>query len=168
MRWIFKHIGKLLYFEPIIIWIRYLKTIKFQTYITNVLIPILVSMTYMLCYRKKFKIIEIDLFTISSILIGFCSSILIMLYSIEGNAINKLKSTMLGNKYKISLYEALIYKFSFINLNLIVLLLIEILGYFFVFRSNLIYFTIVLFLLLNILMTFIESLTNVVFGLKRS
>ena len=123
-----KFLKKIISFEPLIIWFRYFLTIKWNNVLFNFGVPI-ISSILLGVFRRDFIIeqVEFDIFSISSILVGFCSSILIMLFTLDGESVSKLKETKLQGK-NISLHQALIYKFSFIVINLLFLILIGIIA----------------------------------------
>lgn len=157
-----KFIKKIFSFEPLIIWFRYFLTVNIKTIIANFFVPLSVCIILGCCCKKTIEYSELDIFTMSSILLGFCSSILIMLFTAGGKNIEKLKMSSL-NRSKITLYQALIYKFAFLTINLVVLLFIAVLARFIDFESNLYYKLYVIFILLNTILTLIEALTNVIF-----
>lgn len=146
-------------FEPLIVWIRYYKTINLQSFISNFIMPIIICIIILL----KKPIIDVNefftvLITISAIFIGFCASILIMLITTNNEKVNKLKTENIKNT-KVNLHEAMIYKFSFIVYNLIVLIFMILFSLFFNY-VNLLIMVICIFILLNSIMTLIEALTN--------
>lgn len=158
-----KIIKKLISFEPLIIWLRYFQTVNVKSVIANFLIPLAVCTALGFYCKKTIVDAEFDIFTISSILLGFCSSILIMLFTVESNNVDKLKESKLNNR-KINLYQALIYKFAFITINLVVLIFIGVLARFINFENCLFYKLYVIFILQNTIFTLIEALTNVIFS----
>lgn len=163
-----KIIKKLISFEPLIIWLRYFLTVNVKSVIANFIIPLGVCAVLGIWCNKTIVDAEFDIFTISSILLGFCSSILIMLFTVESNNVEKLKEHKL-NKSKsssreINLYQALIYKFAFITINLVVLIFIGVLARFINFENCLFYKLYVIFILQNTIFTLIEALTNVIFS----
>lgn len=158
-----KFIKKLISFEPLIIWLRYFLTVNIKSFITNFLIPIVICIILGFCCKEPIVDAEFDIFTISSILLGFCSSILIMLFTVESTNVKKLKELNLNNR-KINLYQALIYKFAFITINLVVLIFVGVLARFINFEDCLFYKLYVIFILQNTIFTLIEALTNVIFS----
>ena len=159
-----KILKKIFSFEPIIIWIRYFLTVTSKSIISNFVIPLIICILLGIFRHEVIIENNFDIFTIGSILIGFCSSILIMLFSIDGENITKLKQTQLLNK-KISLYQALVYKFAFITINLVVLIFIGILGRFAGFDNFLFFKLYIIFIFLNSTFILLEALTNVIFCL---
>lgn len=157
---------KIINFEPLIIWCRYFLTVKIHNVIMNFIIPLIISALYYFWCENLIKDIPFDVFTISSILVGFCSSILIMLFTYEGTNFNKIKEIKLANN-NVSLHKALVYKFSFITINLISLMFVEIISIFFNFNDCIIYKAYILFVLINTIFTLIEALTNVAFCLVK-
>lgn len=165
MKKILSLIKKIISFEPLIIWGRYFLTVKLYNIFTNFILPCVLCVILRVLYIDELKSINFDVFSISSILVGFCSSILIMLFTINGTNIDKLKETTLSNNDKISLHQALIYKFSFIVINLLVLILASIIATF-TGHIRCIYFKLyVIFILVNTIFTLLEALTNVTFCL---
>lgn len=158
-----KFIKKIISFESLIIWFRYFLTFNIKSLIANFIIPLIVCITLGICCEDTIVNADFDIFTISSILVGFCSSILIMLITIEGKNIEKLKITPL-KKSKITLYQALIYKFSFITINLIVLIFVGILARYINFENNLYFKLYTIFILQNTIFILLEALTNVIFS----
>lgn len=159
-----KFIKKIISFEPLIIWFRYFLTIRWNTVLFNFGIPTITSILLGIFKRDYIEQIQFDVFSIGSILVGFCSSILIMLFTLDGVNTSKLKTTELQGK-KISLHQALIYKFSFIVINLLILMLVGILAVFLGFEKNLFYNLYIVAILINTLFTLLEALTNVIFCL---
>ena len=159
-----KFIKKIISFEPLIIWFRYFLTIRWNTVLFNFGIPTITSILLGIFKRDYIEQIQFDVFSIGSILVGFCSSILIMLFTLDGANTSKLKTTELQGK-KISLHQALIYKFSFIVINLLILMLVGILAVFLGFEKNLFYNLYIVAILMNTLFTLLEALTNVIFCL---
>lgn len=102
-----KFIKKIISFEPLIIWFRYFLTVNIKTIIANFFVPLSVCIILGCCCKKTIEYSELDIFTMSSILLGFCSSILIMLFMVGGKNIEKVKKSSL-NRSKITLYQALI------------------------------------------------------------
>lgn len=166
MKIVKKVIHALISFEPLIVWLRYFKTVKSYNWITNIGLPLV---TCILLWRFKLQELvnaDFDIFSISAILVGFCASILIMLFTIEGNNIEKLKQTAInGSTNAVSLHAALVYKFAFIVINLLVMIFVGILAFYIGFASCPIYILYTIFVLLNTIFTLIEALTNVVFCL---
>lgn len=156
---------KIVSFEPLIIWLRYFLTIKPHNILTNFILPISFGFALFIFDKSALELVEFDVFSISSILVGFCSSILIMLFTIDGPNINNLKETPLLNNNKISLHQALIYKFAFITINLLFLILVSIVAVFFDFSKNVYYLAYLIIILLNAILTLIETVTNVIFSL---
>ena len=166
MKIIKKVIHVLISFEPLIVWLRYFKTVKSYNLVTNTGVPLVTCILLWIFRPEEIVSVGFDTFSISAILVGFCSSILIMLFTIEGKNIEKLKQTALNdNKKSLSLYEALIYKFAFIVINLLVMIFVGILAFYIGFESCHIYILYTLFILLNTIFTLIEALTNVIFCL---
>ena len=162
---IVKFLKKFISFEPLIIWLRYFLTVKLHNIIANFVLPIGFGAILLVFYKESLEQIDFDVFGISSILVGFCSSILIMLFTIDGPNINKLKEAPLSNNNKVSIHQALIYKFSFIVINLLVLILVGIIAVFLDFKNNAYYKIYLIIVLLNTIFTLIEALTNVTFCL---
>ena len=162
---ILKLLKKFISFEPLIIWLRYFLTVKLHNIITNFVLPIGFDVVLISVYKESLELIQFDVFSISSILVGFCSSILIMLFTIDGPNVNRLKETPLSNNDKVSIHQALIYKFSFIVINLLVLILVGIIAVFLDFTNNAYYKIYLVIILLNTIFTLIEALTNVTFCL---
>lgn len=156
---------KLISFEPLIIWFRYFLTVRAHSIFTNFVLPFGFGAVLFFFYKEPLELIKFDMFSISSILVGFCSSILIMLFTIDGPNVNKLKETTLSNNDKISIHQALIYKFSFIVINLLVLMLVGIVAVFLDFTNSVYYKIYLVVVLLNTIFTLIEALTNVTFCL---
>lgn len=166
MKIIKKVIHALISFEPLIVWLRYFKTVKSYNLVTNTGVPLVTCILLWIFRSEEIVSVEFDTFSISAILVGFCSSILIMLFTIEGKNIEKLKQTALNdNKKSLSLHEALIYKFAFIVINLLVMIFVGILAFYIGFKSCHVYILYTLFILLNTIFTLIEALTNVIFCL---
>ena len=150
--------------EPLIIWLRYFYTLKIKNAIINFGLPLLVCLLLGFLAKDYVQNSNVDILTISAILIGFCSSILIMLLTLNGGIAEKLNTAKLDDSI-ISLRKALIYKFVFILYNLICLvimnLIINVLGV-----SNMYYYTLISFgVLLNALLIIIEAFSNTVFCL---
>ena len=158
-----KFLKKLISFEPLIVWFRYFLTMNIKSFIANFFVPLVVCIILGLCCKSTIEYAEFDVFTISSILLGFCSSILIMLFTVESKNVDKLKESVLNNR-KINLYQALVYKFAFITINLVVLIFIGVLARFINFEECLFYKLYVIFILQNTIFTLIEALTNVIFS----
>ena len=158
-----KFIKKIISFEPLIIWFRYFLTVNIKSLIANFLIPLAVCIILGHCCKAPIENADFDIFTISSILLGFCSSILIMLFTVESKNVDKLKRSNLNNR-KINLYQALIYKFAFITINLVILIFVGVLARFINFEDCLYYKLYVIFILQNTIFTLIEALTNVIFS----
>ena len=162
-------IHTLISFEPLMVWLRYFKTVKSYTLVTNFGMPLLICILLGIFRIEEFAGVNFDVFSIGAILVGFCSSILIMLFTIEGKNIEKLKMTHLNDDTKkLSLYEALIYKFAFIVINLLAMILVGILVFYIGFEKCYIYILYTIFVLLNTIFTLIEALTNVIFCLIKS
>ena len=159
-------IHALISFEPLIVWLRYFKTVKSYNLVTNTGFPLVTCILLWIFRLEEIVCVRFDIFSISAILVGFCSSILIMLFTIEGKNIDKLKQTALNYGEKsLSLHEALIYKFAFIVINLLVMIFVGILAFYIGFESCHIYILYTIFILLNTIFTLIEALTNVIFCL---
>ena len=155
---------KIISFEPLIIWLRYFLTLKIQNILINFLTPIGLCITLFFTSKETIIKADFDVFSISSILVGFCSSILIMLFTIDGINIKKLKETKLSN-VSISIHQALIYKFSFIVINLLVLIIVALIALFVGFDNNIFYKLYALLILTNTILTLLEALTNTTFCL---
>lgn len=160
---IISFIKKIISFEPLIIWVRYFLTVNIKSLIANFIIPLIVCIILGIYSKDTIINAEFDVFTISSILVGFCSSILIMLFTIEGKNIERLKATTL-KKSKVTLYQALIYKFSFITINLVILIFVGILARYINFEDSLYFKLYTIFILQSTIFILIEALTNVVFS----
>lgn len=166
MRIIKKVIHALISFEPLIVWLRYFKTVKSYNLVTNAGLPLVTCILLWIFRLEEIVRVRFDIFSISAILVGFCSSILIMLFTIEGKNIEKLKQTALSDGEKnLSLHAALIYKFAFIVINLLVMIFVGVLAFYIGFESCHIYILYTIFILLNTIFTLIEALTNVIFCL---
>lgn len=169
-----KFLKKLLYLEPLIIVLRYLKTLTLKSVIFTIITPIIVCVILGVQSLRGYVLLKIDLISICSILIGFSSSILIMLFTMGGKTTSSLRNAKLHrnkkdkNKEDMSLFEALVYKFAFITIILIILIIIEIVGRSFSFDTCIIYVLITLFLLLNALLILMESITNTIFCLIKN
>lgn len=162
-----KFLKKILYLEPLIIVLRYLKTLTLKSIIFTIITPIIVCVILGVQSLRGYVLLKIDLISICSILIGFSSSILIMIFTMGGKITSSLRTIKLSKK-DMSLYEALVYKFAFITISLIVLIIIEIISRSFSFDMSTIYMLITIFLLLNALLTLMESVTNTIFCLIKS
>lgn len=158
-----KWIKKVVSFEPVIIWFRYFLTVNIKSIIANFIIPLIVCIVLGFCCKESIESAQFDIFTISSILLGFSSSVLIMLFTAESKNVEKLKENNLKNR-KVNLYQALIYKFAFIMINLVALIFIGVLARFMNFEECLFYKLYVIFILQNTIFTLIEALTNVIFS----
>lgn len=164
-----KFLKKLLYLEPLIIVLRYLKTLTLKSAIFTIITPIIVCVILGVQSLHGYVLLKIDLISICSILIGFSSSILIMLFTMGGKTTSSLRNAKLHrNKEDMSLFEALVYKFAFITIILIILIIMEIVGRSFSFDTCIIYVLITLFLLLNALLILMESITNTIFCLIKN
>lgn len=160
-------IKKIISCEPLIVWLRYFKTVTLRTLIVNILIPFTTCVLLFFFSKESLSKTDFEVFGISSILVGFCASILIMLFTIEGKNISALKELKLKDS-KLSLHQALIYKFSFITINLLILILVSLLATFLCFEASIWYKLYLIFILMNTVFTLIEALTNVIFVLAKS
>lgn len=155
----------LISYEPLIIWIRYFLALKLKYAIVNFIIPILFCI---LLGVFKYEIVEnlsIDIFTIASIFIGFAISVLIMFLTTSNNIMDKLKNSKLA-KSNITLHQAIIYKFSYIIYNLTFLILFALILNIFSIKNG-ICNLIIIFILINSLLTIIEATSNAIFTLIR-
>ena len=147
-------------YEPMIVWIRYFQTTSTKYLLINFGLPFMVCALLRVLASESVIIANLDVLTISSILIGFCSSIIIMLFTLSGEMVDKQNSNYI-KKPDISLLKALIYKFSFMIYNLVALvvmtLIINALN-----CTNLYVKLVSIGILLNTLLILIESLSNAV------
>ena len=157
-----KFLKKILYLEPLIIVLRYLKTLTLKSVIFTIITPIIVCVILGVQSLRGYVLLKIDLISICSILIGFSSST----SSLRNAKLHRNKKDK--NKEDMSLFEALVYKFAFITIILIILIIIEIVGRSFSFDTCIIYVLITLFLLLNALLILMESITNTIFFLIKN
>ena len=97
-------------YEPMIVWIRYFQTTSTKYLLINFGLPFMVCALLRVLASESVIIANLDVLTISSILIGFCSSIIIMLFTLSGEMVDKQNSNYI-KKPDISLLKALIYKF---------------------------------------------------------
>lgn len=163
----FNKIKKIFSCESFIVWIRYFRTVTIKSIFINIILPLITCILLYFFAQETISKACFEVFSISSILMGFCASILIMLFTIEGENIKELKKLELKNS-KLSLHQALVYKFSFITINLLVLILVSLLATFLDFNGNIIYKLYVILILMNTVLTLIEALTNVIFVLGKS
>ena len=155
----------LISYEPLIIWFRYFLTLKLKYVIVNFVVPFVFCIIVGCLKFESLSTLTIDVFTISSIFIGFAISILVMILTTSNNITDKLKTIKL-EKTNITLHQAMVYKFSFIIYNLIFLILFNLILTIFSIQ-NAICNLIVVFILMNSLLTIIEATSNVIFTLTR-
>lgn len=160
-----KFLKQLISYEPLIIWVRYFLTLKPKYFIVNFIMPISFCVWLGIFKYGMVENLNIDIFTIASIFIGFAISILIMFLTTSNNIMDKLKNTKLS-KSNITLHQAIIYKFSYIIYNLVFLILFKLILNIFAI-SNGICNLIIIFTLMNSLFTIIEATSNAIFTLIR-
>ena len=94
-----KFIKKILYLEPLIIVIRFLGTLTLKSIIFTFIVPLLICIGLLIRVVCGLSLnISFDIISVCAILIGFCASILIMLFTIGGKVSSTLKATQLSNK----------------------------------------------------------------------
>lgn len=158
-----KLLKKIMSYEPLIVWIRYFKTVKLKYVLINFGIPILTCIMLGFFAADSLLKSNIDVLTISSILVGFCSSIIIMLFTLPDNKTEQLNSINITGT-KISLLKALIYKFAYMIYNLIAVIIINIITSALV-VNNIYCILLSIGILLNVLLTLIEAASNAIFCL---
>ncbi len=158
-----KNLKRIVSYEPLIVWIRYFQTITFKNVLINFGIPILACIMLGLFAADKLIKSNIDTLTISSILVGFCSSIIIMLFTLPENKTEKLNSINITGT-KLSLLKSLIYKFAYIIYNLIAVIIMNIITSALV-VNNIYCILFSIGILLNVLLTLIEAASNAIFCL---
>lgn len=162
---------KFVYIEFLIHWLKYFKTLKFNTIITNFVFPFLVSL--IIFYTQKDRVISSDVYstfylgllTVSTLIIGFSYSMIVSLITSNGSSAERVRNTTLINS-NITLYEAMLYKFYFIIINLIILISC-ILVLLVINSTTFIYLNITLFIIISSLLILVESLTNIVSIFKK-
>lgn len=154
-------VKKLFSNEPMIIWFRYFFTLNWKYIISNFIIPLIFCVVLGILKYNTLTEINIDIFTISSIFIGFAISALIMLLTTNNSNTQHLREIKIKNT-KISLHQAMIYKFSYIINNLVFLILFQLILKFFLIVEP-ICVLISLFILINSLFTIIEATSNIIF-----
>ena len=158
-----KILKKILSYEPLIVWVSYFRTLSFKCILVNFGVPIFICIMLGICAKEKVINSNIDILTISSILIGFCSSIIIMLFTLPDAKAEKLNSINI-KETNISLIKALIYKFAYMIYNLIAVIILNLITTSLDFK-NIYCILISIGILLNVLLTLIEALSNAVFCL---
>ena len=160
-----KFFKKLVSFEPLIVWIRYFLTLNLKFFITNFILPLIICILLGVFRFDIIETINLDIFTFSSIFIGFSISILAILLTSGNKNIEESKNVNL-KKTKVSLYEAMIYKFAYIIYNLVFLIL-----FYLILNicniNNSICNLICIFILINALLTIIEATSNTIFTLLK-
>ncbi len=160
-----KFFKKLVTFEPLIIWVRYFLTLNLNFFIANFILPLIICILLGIFRFDIIETINLDIFTISSIFIGFSISILAILLTSGNKNIEESKNVNL-KKTNISLYRAMIYKFAYIIYNLVFLIL-----FYLILNvcniNNTICNLICIFILINALLTIIEATSNTIFTLLK-
>lgn len=159
-----KILKKILYLEPLIIILRYIKTLTAKEIIFTGGIPLSLCVIMLIRAKPGLPLFEFDIISISSILIGFSSSILIMLFTIGGKTTSLLKEAK-STKKDLSLFDALVYRFAYITINLILLIIVDVFAKSFSFSACIYYVIYTVFILLNSLLTLMNNITNAIFCL---
>src|SRR5690554_6037808 len=119
---------KYIYIEAIIQWLKFFKTMKIKNFIVNFLLPAIIILIFYI--SQKDRIIEIESFssfylgivTISTLIIGFSYSMIVSLITSNGENTTRLKSEKLNNR-SITMFEGMLYKFYFVIINLILIMI---------------------------------------------
>lgn len=119
---------KYIYIEAFIQWLKFFKTMKIKNFFVNFVLPAIVILVFY--FSQKDLITEIESFssfyigivTISTLIIGFSYSMIVSLITSNGDNTTRLKSEKLDNK-SITMFEGMLYKFYFVIINLIVIMI---------------------------------------------
>lgn len=161
-----KKIFKLIFsYEPLIIWFRYFYTLTKKYLIINFILPLIFCISLGIWASNTILNLSIDVFTISSIFIGFAISVLVMLLTTENENMTRLKNVKLTLS-NVSLHQAMVYKFAFIIYNLVFLILFSLILNIFNIK-NIVCSLIIIYILINSLLTIIEATSNIIFTFIR-
>ncbi len=162
---------KIIYFESLIQWGKYFKTLKINTVITNFIIPLAIVTLFYFSNKEKIIIVDtyqsfyVGILTVSTLIIGFSYSMIVSLITSNGENTDRLKSEKL-DKRNISLFEAMLHKFYFVIINLIIVTIMSIL-FLIISLNNFLVLCIIVFLMISSLLILTEGLTNLVSVFKK-
>lgn len=157
---------KYIYVEAFIQWLKFFKTMKIKNFVVNFLLPAIII--FIFYTSQKDRIIEVESFssfylgvvTISTLIIGFSYSMIVSLITSNGENTTRLKAEKLDNR-NITMFEGMLYKFYFVIINLILIMIWTVLVLIVDF-SGVISLLVIIFIVINSLFVLIEGLTNLV------
>ena len=172
-----KTIGRILYFEWVILVIDYFESISLKEKIFDVLMPfgvgIIISIICMCCGKTNFATKQLAdvLISLISILIGFSVMLVTLLLTSGGKGIEELKEIKTDKiiyNEKVSLFQKLHIQFTFSLICEISLLIIILAYYFFTTVANIgnveiLFLVIFISMTLNILLSILRGIVNVYF-----
>ena len=145
---------------------KFFKIIKIKNFFVNFLFPAIVILVFYLSQKDRITEIEsfssfyLGIVTISTLIIGFSYSMIVSLITSNGDNTTRLKSEKLDNK-SITMFEGMLYKFYFVIINLIVIMIWTVLVLIVDF-SGVISLLVIVFVVISSLFVLIEGLTNLV------
>ena len=107
---------KIIHSETLYVILKYFLVTSTRKIIFNFILPIIPCIfIYIFNRGKELDVIEYTL-TVNSIIIGFCTSIIIMLITIDNENIRTIKTIKIPDT-NVNLLQSLLYKFGFIIFN---------------------------------------------------
>lgn len=157
---------KYVYIEAVIQWLKFFKTMKIKNFFVNFVLPAIVILVFYISQKDRIAEIEsfssfyLGIVTVSTLIIGFSYSMIVSLITSNGDNTTRLKSEKLDNR-SITMFEGMLYKFYFVIINLIVIMIWTVLVLIVDF-SGVISLLVIVFVVISSLFVLIEGLTNLV------